>query len=295
MAISSMTGFARCDGTYGGIAWTLEVKSVNGRNLDIKYRTPPGFEAAERLGRELSKARFTRGQMNLNLSVSSAAAQTGVSLNRDVLEVYLAASQALVEEGKATTPSADGLLGLRGVIETSGEDRTELDEAGEAALAGDLAVLFDRLKAARDGEGRALEIVLKGHLVTMAAAVERAKVLADQQVDVIRERFTRRLDDILPVEMKETVEDRIVQEAAMLAGKADVREELDRLTSHLEQAHTLIDAESAPGRKLDFLAQEFMREANTLCSKSAFIELTQTGLELKAVIDQFREQIQNVE
>lgn len=295
MAISSMTGFARCDGTHGGIAWTLEVKSVNGRNLDIKYRTPAGFEAAERLGRELSKTRFARGQMNLSLSVSSAGAQAGVSLNREVLEVYLAASQALVEEGKATTPSADGLLSLRGVIEASGEDRTELDEAGEAALAGDLAILFDRLKAARDAEGRALESVLKGHLVTMAAAVERAKSLADQQVEIIRERFTRRLDDILPTEVKDGIEERIVQEAALLAGKADVREELDRLASHLEQAHTLIDAEAAPGRKLDFLAQEFMREANTLCSKSAFIELTQTGLELKAVIDQFREQIQNVE
>ncbi|MBW8733382.1 MAG: YicC family protein [Asticcacaulis sp.] len=295
MAISSMTGFARCDGAFGDVAWTLEVKSVNGRNLDIKYRVPPGFEAAERHARELSKARFARGQMNLTLSVSSAAAQTGVSLNRDVLDVYLTASQALVEEGKATTPSADGLLALRGVIETSGDDRTELDEKGEAVLAAGLATLFDRLKAARDSEGRALDAVLKGHLIAMAAAVERAKDLADQQVDIVRERFTRRLDELLPAEMKDTVEDRIVQEAAMLAAKADVREELDRLTSHLEQAHALLDGEAAPGRKLDFLAQEFMREANTLCSKSAFIELTQTGLELKAVIDQFREQIQNVE
>ncbi len=295
MAISSMTGFARCDGSFGGVTWALEIKSVNGRNLDIKYRTPPGFEAAERHGRELSKARFARGQMNLSLSVSSAASLAGVSLNQDVLDVYLAASQALVEEGRATTPSADGLLALRGVIETAGDERTELDEAGEAALAADLAALFDRLKAARDSEGRALESVLKGHLISMAAAVERAKALADQQVEVVRERFTRRLDELMPAELKDGVEERIVQEAALLAAKADVREELDRLSSHLEQAHTLIDAEAAPGRKLDFLAQEFMREANTLCSKSAFIELTQTGLELKAVIDQFREQIQNVE
>ncbi len=295
MTLSSMTGFARCDGAHDGLSWALEIKSVNGRNLDIKYRVSQGFEAAERLGRELSKARFARGQMNLSLSVSSATAQAGVSLNHDVLAVYLAATQALVEEGKATTPSADGLLALRGVIEASGDERTELTEDGEAALAADLAILFDRLKAARDSEGRALESVLRGQLVAMAAAVERAKSLADQQVEVIRERFTRRLDELLPAEAKDTVEERIVQEAAVLAAKADVREELDRLTSHLEQAHGLIDGETAPGRKLDFLAQEFMREANTLCSKSAFIELTQTGLELKAVIDQFREQIQNVE
>ena len=295
MAISSMTGFARCDGAFGGVAWTLEIKSVNGRNLDIKYRTPPGFEAAERLGRELSKARFARGQMNFTLSVSSAAVQAGVSLNHDVLNLYLAASQTLIEEGKATTPSADGLLGLRGVIETSGDERIELDEAAEAALASDLTVLFDRLRTARDSEGRALESVLKGHLVAMAAAVERAKTLADQQVEVVRERFTRRLAELMPAELADGALERVVQEAALLAAKADVREELDRLTSHLDQAHILIDAEAAPGRKLDFLAQEFMREANTLCSKSAFIELTQTGLELKAVIDQFREQIQNVE
>ncbi len=295
MTLSSMTGFARCEGASGDINWALEVRSVNGRTLDIKYRFPPGFEAVERLGRDLSKARFQRGQMNLTLSVSNANATAGVTLNRDILDFYLAAGQALVEEGKATTPSADGLLGLRGVVETTGDERASLTEDGEAAVAHDIARLFDLLKAARDSEGRALEGILKGHLVTMAAAVERAKSLADAQVDVIRERFSRRLAEILPDAGKESLEDRILQEAAMLAAKADVREELDRLTSHLEQAHTLIDGEAAPGRKLDFLAQEFMREANTLCSKSAFIELTQTGLELKSVIDQFREQIQNVE
>ncbi len=294
MALSSMTGFARCEGTFGDTAWALEVRSVNGRNLDIKYRYPQGFEAVERLGRDLAKTRFQRGQMNLTLSVNSAASRAGVTINNDVLAVYLAATQGLVEDGKATTPTADGLLALRGVIEAGSDERTELNEAGETALNGDLAILFERLKAARDSEGRALEAILKGHLVAMAAAVERAKSLADTQVDTIRERFVRRLNEILP-EQAEGVAERIVQEAALLAAKADVREELDRLTSHLDQAHSLIDGEAAPGRKLDFLAQEFMREANTLCSKSAFIDLTQTGLELKAVIDQFREQIQNVE
>ena len=292
MSLSSMTGFARCDGGSDDQAWTLEMRSVNGRGLDIKYRYPPGFEAAERFGRDLAKARFQRGQMNVNLNVAGAGAKGGISLNRDVLDIYLDACQGLIEAGQALTPSADGLLALRGVIDAAGDEREPLAEAAEAALARDLGLLFDRLKEAREAEGRAIEAVLNGHLAAIASAVDRAKTLADQQVDYIRERFERRLNDILPDQGD--FAERVLQEAALLATKADVREELDRLTSHVDQAYQLL-AETAPGRKLDFLAQEFMREANTLCSKSAFIELTQVGLELKAVIDQFREQTQNVE
>ncbi|HTM79534.1 YicC/YloC family endoribonuclease [Asticcacaulis sp.] len=293
MSLASMTGFARIEGSYDSLTWTLEMRSVNGRGLDIKYRFPAGFEAVEKAGRDLAKSRFQRGQMNLTVSVGSAAAKTGVTLNKDVLEFYLEASRALIDAGEAVMPSVDGLLGLRGVIEAAGDERADLGGDAEAALAADLAALFDCLKEARESEGRALEGILKGHLISMAACVERAKALADQQVEAIRERFTRRLNELLPE--AQDFEERVLQEAALLATKADVREELDRLTSHLDQAHQLIDSETAPGRKLDFLAQEFMREANTLCSKSAFIELTQTGLELKAVIDQFREQTQNVE
>jgi len=293
MSLASMTGFARIEGGYESLTWTLEMRSVNGRSLDIKYRFPAGFEAVEKVGRDLAKRRFQRGQMNLTVSVGSAVAKAGVTLNKEVLEFYLEASRALIDAGEAVTPSVDGLLGLRGVIEAAGDERAKLDAEAEAVLAADLTTLFDRLKEARAGEGRALEAILKGHLITMAACVERAKSLADQQVETIRERFTRRLNELLSD--AQDFEERVLQEAALLATRADVREELDRLTSHLDQAHQLIDGEAAPGRKLDFLAQEFMREANTLCSKSAFIELTQTGLELKAVIDQFREQTQNVE
>lgn len=293
MSLASMTGFSRIEGGHDTLTWTLEMRSVNGRGLDVKYRFPAGFEAVERLCRDLAKSRFQRGQINLTVSVGSAAAKTGVTLNKDVLGFYLEASRALIDAGEAVTPSVDGLLGLRGVIEATGDERAELTAEAETVLAADLAALFDRLKEARESEGRALEAILKGHLITMAACVERAKSLADQQVEAIRERFTRRLDELLPD--AQDFQERVLQEAALLATKADVREELDRLTSHLDQAHQLIEGEAAPGRKLDFLAQEFMREANTLCSKSAFIELTQTGLELKAVIDQFREQTQNVE
>ena len=294
MALNSMTGFARIEGGHGDLNWTLELRSVNGRGLDVRYRFPAGFEAVERIGRELSKRWFQRGQMNLNVAVTSARAATGVALNQQALDLYVAASNRLVEAGHALTPGADGLLALRGVIETSGEDGAALDEAAEAALAADLAGLCEGMAGARAAEGQALAAVLSAHLDGMERLVAEAETLAAQQVEAIRDRFARRMAE-LSGEAGEGLAERVMQEAAALAVKADVREELDRLHSHIEQARRLIGQEVAPGRKLDFLAQEFMREANTLCSKSALIELTRTGLELKAVVDQFREQTQNVE
>jgi uncharacterized protein (TIGR00255 family) len=286
-----MTGFARAEGGIADRAWVFEARSVNGRGLDIKYRYPPGFEAVERLGRELAKTRLARGQVNVTLALASGAAVAGVKINADVLRVYLDAAQSLVEAGDAVTPEASGLLALKGVIE-AGDDRAELSPEEEEALSVDFQLVLDRLCEARRLEGAALEAILLGHLDTMALGVERARALAAQQVEVIRERFVRRVEELAS---DTDFQERVLQEAALLAAKADVREELDRLASHIGQARTLIKDEPAPGRKLDFLAQEFMREANTLCSKSAFIELTQAGLELKAVIDQFREQTQNVE
>jgi len=289
--LSSMTGFARAEGGFADRAWVFEIRSVNGRGLDIKYRYPPGFEALERLGRELAKSRLARGQVNVTLTLGSGAAAAGVKINSDVLNVYLEAARGLVESGAAVTPEAAGLLALKGVIE-AGDERTELSSIEEEALNLDLKLLFDRLVEARRGEGQALAAILGGHVDAMEAGVARARALAAQQVDVVRERFVRRVEEL---KADTDFHERVLQEAALLAAKADVREELDRLTSHIAQARALMADEAAPGRKLDFLAQEFMREANTLCSKSAFIELTQAGLELKAVIDQFREQTQNVE
>ena len=291
MPLLSMTGFARAEGGFAERTWVFEARSVNGRGLDVKYRYPAGFEAVERLGRELSKNRLVRGQVNVTLNLASGAAATGIKINEDVLNFYLDAARSLVESGSAVTPEAAGLLALKGVIE-AGDDRAELSPEEETALGDALKRLFDRLVDARRAEGQALATILTGHVDAMAVCVERARALAAQQVEVIRDRFVRRVEEL---KADTDFQERVLQEAALLAAKADVREELDRLTSHIDQARTLINDEPAPGRKLDFLAQEFMREANTLCSKSAFIELTQTGLELKAVIDQFREQTQNVE
>lgn len=295
MTLNSMTGFARQDGGAGSLTWTLELRSVNGRGLDVRYRLPPGFDAIERAGREMIKRHFQRGQMNLTLNVSSARAQTGVVLNQSVLDLYITASQRLVEAGHALTPGADGLLGLRGVIDVAGDDASNLDEAAEAALIADLGLLFEGLAASRRAEGAALEAILTAQLASMEGLLTLAEAQAVAQVEAIRERFSRRMAELMAEASGMDLQERVLQEAAVLAAKADVREELDRLRSHIDQARRLMASESAPGRKLDFLAQEFMREANTLCSKSALTELTRTGLELKAVIDQFREQTQNVE
>ncbi len=292
MSLSSMTGFARKDGGADDLRWVIEVKSVNGRGLEVKGRYPNGFEAAERMARDAAKARLVRGSVHVSLNLSHTAAKTGLSLNHEALAFYMEAVTLLDRKG-IKAPRADGLLSLRGVVETASNDGEALSDEQLACLEADMGAVFDGLKSARDDEGRALEAVLKGHLESLTALAAQARALAALQTEAVRERFIRRVAEL----SADTPADpeRVLQEAAVLATKADVREELDRLDSHIIQAHSLIDSEAAPGRKLDFLSQEFMREANTLCSKSAHIDLTRTGLELKAVVDQFREQVQNVE
>lgn len=293
MNLSSMTGFGRVEGHHGAISWIYEVRSVNGRSLDVKARVPSGYDFVERAARDLVKARFQRGQISLTLNVHSADVPSGYSLNQSVLDYYLEVGQNLLQTGQATMPSLDGLLSLRGVIEASSGKNETFDAAElEAPLLADLGAVLEQLKTARLSEGRALFDVLAQHLAAMASAVDRAEALAAQQVEIIRDRFTRRLNELLP---EADLQERILQEAAVMAVKADVREELDRLRTHIATAHTLLNDTNSQGRKLDFLSQEFMREANTLCSKAAFTDLTNTGLELKSVIDQFREQVQNIE
>ncbi|WP_298333944.1 YicC/YloC family endoribonuclease [Asticcacaulis sp.] len=296
MTLSSMTGFGRVEGHHGTVAWVYEVRSVNGRSLDLKTRVPSGYDYVERAARDLVKQRFQRGQVSLNLSIQTTEVQTGYSVNHAVLNQYLEVGQGLMQAGQATMPSLDGLLSLRGVIEAASAE-TDTDVAVlEAPLLADLGAVLEHLKTARQDEGRALFEVLTQHLSAMTDAVDRAEALAAQQTEVIRERFTRRLNELLANgETGADLQERILQEAAVMAVKADVREELDRLRTHIASAHTLLSDSQSQGRKLDFLSQEFMREANTLCSKAAFSDLTKVGLELKSVIDQFREQVQNVE
>jgi uncharacterized protein (TIGR00255 family) len=292
-ALSGMTGFGRADGAADGWTWSVEARSVNGRNLEVRYRGPNGFDDLDRLAKAAGQARFARGQVTLGLQVRrTAGAEVAVTINAPLLARYLTLANELAEDG-ATPPSADGLLALRGVIETPEEENDpEARALLQAAMARTIEQALDALKASRQGEGAQLKPVLEDFIARIEALVAQAEGEAQAQVEAIRDRFTRRITELAPE--SPGLEDRIFLEAAALATKADVREELDRLTAHVASARQLLGQPPA-GRKLDFLMQEFMREANTLCSKSATTALTGVGLELKAVIEQLREQVQNVE
>lgn len=291
--LSGMTGFGRADGAGEGWTWSVEARSVNGRNLEVRFRGPNGFDGLERAAKAAGQARFARGQVTIGVQAKRAeAGEAAVTINAAVLARYLTLANELAEDG-ATPPSADGLLALRGVIEAPEEgDDPEARAAVEAAMTRTVEEALDALKASRQNEGAQLRPVLDEFIARIEALVTQAEGEAAAQVEAIRDRFTRRISELAPD--APGLEDRIFLEAAALATKADVREELDRLTAHVASARQLV-ASAPAGRKLDFLMQEFMREANTLCSKSATTALTGIGLELKAVIEQLREQVQNVE
>jgi uncharacterized protein (TIGR00255 family) len=291
--LSGMTGFGRADGAGEGWTWSVEARSVNGRNLEVRFRGPNGFDALERAAKAAGQARFARGQITIGVQAKRVeAGEAAVTINAAVLARYLTLANELAEDG-ATPPSADGLLALRGVIEApEQEDDPDARAAVETAMAHTVEQALDALKMSRRDEGAQLTALLEDFIARIEALVAQAEAAAAAQVETIRHRFRRRISELAPD--APGLDDRIFLEAAALATKADVREELDRLTAHVAGARQL--AVSAPaGRKLDFLMQEFMREANTLCSKSATTALTGIGLELKAVIEQLREQVQNVE
>ena len=289
--LSGMTGFGRAEGASGDWAWTIEARSVNGRTLEVRSKAPPGSDAIDRAARDEAQKRFQRGQIGVTVQVRQAETTVAVAINQLVLDAYLAAARALEDQG-ARPASADGLLSLRGVI-----DAAESDDAGRADIdplvIRDLGGALDGLKAAREDEGARLKPLIDAFLDRIEDLTASARNEADAQTTAIRERVTTRVEDL--TDGGSGLEDRIFQEAAMMAARADVREELDRLDAHTASARALIDEGGAVGRRLDFLTQEFMREANTLCSKAATLALTSAGLDLKAVIEQLREQVQNVE
>ena len=295
MPLSGMTGFARADGSLGVWTWAVEARSVNGRGLETRFRGPPGFDSLERLAREGAQSRFQRGQIGLTLQAKRAETASAIRVNTDQLERYLDLAKTYAAKGVAAPPSIEALLGLRGVLEAADEtDEPEARSAVEAAMAASLAGALDGLKTSRLAEGAALSPVLSGLIDKVETLTAAAEAEAATLPVLLKERFEKRMAELLAD--RTGLEERIVQEAALMATRADVREELDRLTSHVAAARTLLaGAEASNGRRLDFLTQEFMREANTLCAKSATTELTATGLALKAAIDQFREQVQNVE
>ncbi len=295
MPLSGMTGFARADGALDAWTWAVEARSVNGRGLETRFRGPPGFDTLDRLAREGAQSRFQRGQIGLTLQAKRAEASGAVRVNTEQLEHFLDLANTYAAKGRAAAPSIEALLGLRGVLEIADDaDEPDARAAVETAMAASIAQALDGLKVARQGEGAALLPVLSGLIDKIEALTNSAETEAASLPAALKERFEKRMIELLGD--RAGLEERIVQEAAVMATRADVREELDRLTSHVAAARTLLaGAEASSGRRLDFLTQEFMREANTLCSKSATTALTAIGLELKATIDQFREQVQNVE
>ncbi len=293
MGVASMTGFARTQGEAPGISWVWEVKSVNGRALDLRLRLAPGFDALEPELRAAVAQRFRRGNISANLSVARIAAPV-LRINRAALGQLVALINELTGEVEAAPPRLDGLLALRGVVETvEDEDEAVLEERCRAVLAGWTQAL-DRLAEARAEEGARIAALLRHQLDETATLAAAAEGRAVAQPAALRERLRTvlaGLADLAP----SVSEERVAQEVALLVARSDIREELERLRAHLEQAGELLQQGEAVGRRLDFLCQELNREANTLCSKSADIELTRIGLALKAVIEQFREQVQNIE
>ncbi len=287
-----MTGFAAVDGSHGEASWTWSLKSVNGKSLDVRWRMPSRMDSLEASLKKTLQTQVSRGSVSASLQLDLPGRRPEVTIDEAALDRLA----QLVRRHDGTAPNTAALLGLPGVLETrsatlSDEERGALNEAvlqsfGEAAAA---------LRTARLGEGAQLHAILTGLVDQIEALVAQAEPETDAVAQAVAERLTALASDLAAKAGTTLLEDRLAQEAAVLATKADVREELDRLRAHIESARGLLNAGEPVGRKLDFLAQEFMREANTLCSKAGSMNLTNTGLALKSVVDQFKEQVANVE
>jgi uncharacterized protein (TIGR00255 family) len=293
--LASMTGFARASGEHAGTGWSWELRSVNGRGLDLRFRVPPGFDAIEPQLRDATQKAFARGSINATLSVKQDRRAVGLMVDEAGLDAALAAVAAVRRRlPEAPPPSIERLLSLPGVLRApEAEDDAALRAPLHAAVLAGFATALAELAAARAAEGTRLATVLSALLDEIAALVETAAGQAASQPLQLREKLVAAIA-ALNAQVPLPSEDRLAQEVALLAARADVREELDRLRLHIDAARALLAEAANVGRKLDFLSQEFNREANTLCSKSASAALTATGLQLKAAIERLREQVQNV-
>ncbi len=293
MTISGMTGFARVEGEHAGQRWIWELKSVNGRGLDLKLRTPAGFDALEPPARTAAAAKFKRGSLQATLTLTrDLAAAPPLKIDMALVERLLDAREAFGK--RVAKPRWDGLLAVRGVLmseETSADD--EARAALEAALMRGFEAGLEKLAEARQAEGRTLRAIFAEAADRLDALIAAARASAAAAPDATLTRIRSRLESLAP-ELKLDPQ-RLAQEAAMAAAKADVQEELERLTAHAGELRSLITKPEPAGRRLDFLSQELTREANTLCSKSSELELTRIGLDLKTVVDQIKEQAANVE
>jgi uncharacterized protein (TIGR00255 family) len=295
MTLKSMTGFARADGVHGDTSWHWEVRSVNGRTLELRLRLPTGFDALEIKARGLAQEKLARGNCTISLWVKRESGPMEIKLNEAALRQAL----IVVEQARETTglkrARLDTLLSMRGVVETvEADDGEEAQAALSHAVMASLADALDQLVGARAAEGERLQKAIEKQLAQIANLVERATAAAARQPQMIAERLREQIARLTD-SGSNLDPDRLHQEALLLAAKADIQEELDRLRAHVSAANELTASDQPVGRKFEFLAQEFNREANTICSKAADVEISRTGLELKTVIDQLREQVQNIE
>jgi uncharacterized protein (TIGR00255 family) len=295
MALASMTGFARGQGVCGAYVWSWEIKSVNAKGLDLRLRLPAGWDAVEVPARGRAAEVLSRGTIYGTLTAKREGVAPVAKVNEPVLAAVLATVKGLSGRIDAAPPRIDGILSLKGVIEVVDEDEREEDrQAAEAAVIAGFHTTLAELAEMRRREGASLGQVLSQRLSDIATLAARAEAVPGRRPEAIKARIKEQVETLLGASERFDP-DRLHQEAILIASKADIREELDRLASHVAQGRKLIADGGAVGRRLDFLAQEFNREANTICSKSNDVELTNIGLELKTVVEQFREQVQNLE
>jgi uncharacterized protein (TIGR00255 family) len=295
MALSSMTGFARSHGASGPYVFEWELKSVNAKGFDLRLRMPQGWDEVEAFAKKRAAELLARGTVYANLTVKRANALSTVRINEDVLASIVKVAGQLAARIDAVAPSIDGLLAIKGVIEVV---EPESDEAEDKAVRAAATEAFDKalaeLVAMRRREGVALGQVLSQRMDEVEALAKKSEAAPGRKPEAIKARLAEQVAALLDTSDRFDA-DRLNQEALLIAARADIREELDRIASHITQARELIGKGGPIGRRLDFLAQEFHREVNTCCSKSNDIELTNTGLEMKNVVEQFREQVQNLE
>ena len=295
MALSSMTGFARSHGVSGPFAWAWELKSVNAKGLELRLRLPPGWDAVETPVRAKAAELLSRGTVQGTLTITREGIVPVVRVNEAVLSAVIETMRDLAERIEASPPTLDGILGMKGVVEVTDQDEREEDRLGaEAAVVVGCASALEALAAMRRHEGVALGALLNARLDEIATLTARAEAAPGRRPEAIKARLAEQIATILGSSDRFDT-DRLHQEALLMASKADIREELDRLVAHVAQARDLLKQGGAVGRRLDFLAQELHRESNTLCAKANDLELTNIGLGLKGVVEQFREQVQNLE
>ncbi|CAN5519624.1 YicC family protein [soil metagenome] len=295
MALSSMTGFARSHGTSGPYAFEWELKSVNAKGFDFRLRLPAGWDDIETAARKRATELLSRGTVYANLTVKRTGAASVIRINEDVLASILKVAGEISARTDAVAPSVDGLLGIKGVLEVvePESDETEM-QAARIAVSESFEQALQSLIDMRKREGTVLGQILALRMDEIERLAKRAEAAPGRKPEAIRARLAEQVAVLLETSDRFDA-DRLSQEAVMIAAKADIREELDRIASHITQTRELLGKGGAVGRRLDFLAQEFNREVNTTCSKSNDIELTNTGLEMKNVVEQFREQVQNLE